>query len=170
MRLDNCPADFNPDQEDTEETLVVALRGFFDAIEPGVGIQVGGSDSWGGGGGPLTGVGLQFSCGTCAEATFADAVSVIGQSHEICGYEHEIPREIVQNDDRLCARVLSTGRTFEFDLLSFRGLGRVRRRGRRGELRCREPVASTSYRRPGDGVGDVLRQLPDTIPTRIRRT
>jgi cysteine-rich repeat protein len=158
---DNCPTDFNPGQEDTEDTWVIAPRGFFDAIEPGVGIQVGGSASWEGGGGPLTGVGLQFSCGTCAEATFADAVSVIGQQHEICGYDGGIPRQIAQNDDRLCARVLSTGRKFEFDLLSFRGSSWEECADADGGASCAAAGGVTSYRRTGDGAGDVCDNCPN---------
>jgi len=157
--IDNCPIVFNPEQEDTEDTLVIAPRGFFDLIEPGVGIQVGSSNAEGGGG-PLTGVGLQFSCGTCGEATFDDTVSVIGQGHEICGYDAEIPRQIARNDDRLCARVLSTGRTFEFDLLSFRGSDWEECADADGGASCAAASGVTSYRRPGDGVGDVCDNCP----------
>jgi len=159
--VDNCPTDFNPVQEDTEDTLVVAPRGFFDEIGPGVGIQVGGSNSWGGGGGPITGVGLQFSCGTCAEATFADSVSVIGREHEICGYGSGVPRRIVENDDPLCARVLSTGWKFELDLLSFRGSDWQECVDADGGASCTAAGGATSYRRTGDGVGAVCDNCPN---------
>jgi cysteine-rich repeat protein len=147
--LDICPADFDPGQEDTEEdALVIAPIGFFDAFGPGVGIQVGDPPK----GGPLTGVGLQFSCGTCAEATFDDAVGVIGRRQEFCGYSGSIPRQILENDDRLCARSLANGKKFEIDLLSFQGSGKCVDAD--GGVSCTLAGDATSYRRTGDGVGD----------------
>jgi cysteine-rich repeat protein len=106
-------------------------------------------------------VGLQFSCGICAEATFADAVSVIGQGHEFCGYHSGIPRQIVENDDPLCARVLLTGRTFEIDLRSFRGSDWEECVDADGGASCAVAGGITSYRRPGDGAGDVCDNCPN---------
>jgi len=83
---------------------------------------------------------------------FADAVSVIGQGREICGYDIEIPRQIVRYDDRLCARVLSTGRLFEFDLVSFKALEECVDAD--DGASCAAAGGGTSYWRTGDGVGD----------------
>jgi cysteine-rich repeat protein len=66
----------------------------------------------------------------------------------------------VQNDDRLCARSIVSERLFEIDLLSFRSGG--------GECvdaddgaSCAAAGGATSYRRPGDGVGDVCDNCPN---------
>ncbi|MBW1687324.1 MAG: thrombospondin type 3 repeat-containing protein [Deltaproteobacteria bacterium] len=140
---DNCPTVVNPDQLDYDDVQVTAWQGFFDEIEAGRGIRIEG---------PLSGEGLEFSCGTCDEATFGDAVSVIGQQQEICGYTSQIPQQIVHNDDKLCARSLFTGRRLGLDLLSFRsGSGECvdSNSGRS----CTTAFGNTSYVR-GDGVGE----------------
>ena len=69
--------------------------------------------------GRILGEGLEFSCGTCVEASSEDAVSVIGGQVELCGYTSQVAEQIVQNDDRLCARILSSQSRFELDLLSY---------------------------------------------------
>jgi hypothetical protein len=142
--IDNCPTVANPDQLDSDRVQVTAWgEPWFDEIEPGGGIRIEG---------PLSGEGVQFSCGTCAEATFGDAVSVIGQQQEICGYTSQIPQQIVHNDDKLCARSLFTGRRLGLDLLSFRsGSGECvdSNSGRS----CTTAFGNTSYVR-GDGVGE----------------
>jgi hypothetical protein len=116
------------------------------------------------GSGPISGNNLQFSCGNCAVATFADAVSVIGAGLPLCGYSSQVPRNILDNDDQLCARSVSTGRRFPLDLLSHRsGSGCY---DADGGASCAASGGYTSYTR-GDGFGDACDACPGSGTTDV---
>ena len=103
-----------------DSTLVILNSGnsFTAELEPGATISTN-TNSRGG----IFGTNVEFSCGTCAEATFADADNVLRGSG-ICGNltnsgsVGDENRLIVENDDPLCARSTLTGNTFDIDLAS----------------------------------------------------
>lgn len=120
---------------------VVSFGSFFDEFEPDVGIDVDPE------GGPLEGNALEFSCGPCEDATFANAASEIGGGHELCGYTSMVPREILANGDLVCARNRYSGALYEIELLSFRSRGSGCFDGD-GGMSCAATGDATSYRRP----------------------
>ena len=149
--VDNCPLAANPSQADQDRTLVLAPRGSFHELESGAGIRVDGE---------LAGESVQFACGDCDEADFADAVNGIGQAQDLCGYSSQIPRQLVANGDRVCARSVLSGATFDIDLLSFRSNSGECVDGDGGSS-CAAAGGLTSFRREGDGIGDVCDNCPD---------
>jgi hypothetical protein len=99
-------------------TMVVLSpeNGYYDEIESGVALRrtpIGGR-------GPLVGVNLVFSCGSCDVAPFDDAVAQIGGgSGDICGFSRSVPRQIVLNDLSLCVKSTITNNTFDLDLATW---------------------------------------------------
>jgi len=120
--VDNCPDLANADQANNDGEAETVTLGFTDFLEPGTAITVRGG---------LHVTGGRFACGTCAKADFGDSVLQIGNSEDICGFEREIPRQIVEGDIQLCVEATGTGTLYDLDLLSFGGVGdaRVQRGG-----------------------------------------
>jgi len=87
---------------------------FSDELEPAVFLQRLTS-----GNGPLFGVNLEFSCSTCDVADFSDTVPRIGGGASFCGYDFEIPIEIVLNNNQFCARSIISSSKFDIDLLTW---------------------------------------------------
>jgi hypothetical protein len=112
---DVCPAVADPDQTNTDSVPEFVIGPTFDEVEPGVGIDVDGP-------GPLCGVSVDFSCGSCDEASFASPAPCIGAGEELCDTFFEVPREIILYDLIVCARSLVSGEKFDIDLLSHHGL------------------------------------------------
>ena len=95
---------------------------FTDVLETGATI---GRENTNAGVGGILGNNVEFSCDVCSAATFADAADRIGgRDGSFCGYANRVPREIVANDDRLCARSTISTAMWDIDLLSFRSVGR----------------------------------------------
>jgi len=154
--FDNCPETANPDQADGDIflTYIVAPLLYRDEVEASAAIVTGAPT----GQRFICGDGMDFSCGTCDQATFTDAVPCIGSSYAICGYFSQIPKRIVFGDDQLCVRSFASGRKYELDLLSFRaGDGCVDA----DAVSCAAAGNETSYLRGhGDGVGDLCDNCP----------
>lgn len=99
-------------------TMVVLSpeNSYYDEIESGVALRrtpIGGR-------GPLVGINLLFSCGSCDVAAFDDAVPQIGGgSGDICGFSRSVPTQIVKNDLSLCVKSTITNNTFDLDLATW---------------------------------------------------
>lgn len=97
------------------QTTVVVLNpsnSFTDEIEPGVTVaKYGGFGAW-------MGTNLLFSCGACDVATFTDAVSTIGGSAPLCGFNSQIPQLILANDLILCAQSQISFNKYDLELLA----------------------------------------------------
>jgi len=159
--VDVCPADFNPEQADVLDSdlpFIIATTGEFQQLAPGVGLT---ADRY------IEGTNLEFSCGTCAEATFEDAVTVIGNQYSLCGYSSQIPRNIIQNGDTLCAREtlpMEGENYFQLQLRSHRGGG-----GEGGGPLCFDADGGAQCAAVGNqtsfGGGDWVGDLCDNCPT-----
>lgn len=158
--VDNCPFDANPQQEDSETRFVVDdadsryVLVILDGIEPGVDIA-------GVGARYLAGQGVEFSCGSCATATFLDAVTSLSDyGPPLCG---RTMFEIAESEQPLCLRNVVTGQTYELDLLSW-GDGPGGCADADDGASCAASGGQTSYRRSaGDGIGDLCDPSPGQI-------
>jgi hypothetical protein len=146
--VDNCPGDYNPDQSDTDLPIVVAVRDEFVELAPGVGLIASG---------PIEGENLEFSCERCADASFLDAVPVIGNGFALCGYNFQVPRSIIANGDPLCGRSTLDGTLFELQLRTHRGFDDCFDAAEGAH--CAAVGGETSFG-GGDGVGDVCDNCP----------
>jgi hypothetical protein len=138
---DNCDTVANPGQGDAEfsSTTVYKILSSTDTL-PGGSIS-GATDR-------ISGYDVQFSCGSCDVATFDDAMGDIGPG--LCGYGSNVPKQIIYNNDLLCARD-SLGNKYTIDLISHcGGSGCVGDSSRSGGYNSYE---RTSVVR-GDGKGD----------------
>jgi hypothetical protein len=158
--LDNCPQTANPGQENTDFlwTHIVAPLTYRDEVEPGAAI-VTGTES---GLRPICGDGMEFSCGRCDQATFADAVPCIGTGFALCGYASQVPKRIIYGDDPLCVRALGSGNRYDLDLITFRaGDGCI---DADYGVSCAAAGNETSYDRgSGDGPGDACDNCPQLV-------
>ena len=111
---------------------------FFDEIEPGAGIVVG----------PVyEGVDVEFGCGTCARASFDDAVPTIGDNTGPCGYTDGAAQAITVNDDPVCVRHIPSGRLYDLDLLSYSSTTGGVCRDADGGVSCMAAGGEISYQR-----------------------
>jgi hypothetical protein len=111
---------------------------FFDEIEPGAGIVVG----------PVyEGVNVEFACGTCATASFDEAVPTIGDNTGPCGYTDGAAHFITVNDDPLCVRHVPSGRLYDLDLLSYSFRTGGACRDADGGVSCMAAGGAISYQR-----------------------
>jgi len=108
--LDNCPDLANADQANDDGASETVTLGFTDILEDGAAILVRGG---------LQGIGGRFACGTCAKADFGASVATVGASDDICGFNSNIPRQIVEEDAQLCFEATGSGTLYDVDLLSF---------------------------------------------------
>lgn len=94
---------------------------------------------------------LEFSCDTCANADFTDAVTRIGGQTSFCGYANGIPRQIISNDDQICARSTLNGNKWDIDFLSHDSFG-AGCEDNDGGTSCAAAGGFTSYNRTGHQV------------------
>jgi len=110
--------------------------------------------------GAYEGNNVEFSCGTCAVATFLDAVDVLGQKEEICGYDTSIVQFIVENDDKICARSTLTGNKFDIDFLCHSRDSKDPVENPAGS--CAGAGGASSYLRSGSGLFTAILSVPYT--------
>jgi len=151
--FDNCPAVPNLRQEESDfsqtpsATFVLSsATGLFDELAPSIGIRRATEDR-----GPLEGVGLEFSCGSCDVAPFDDIVTKLGRQQWLCGLR---PKTLARNQQPFCARSVITGQLYDVVLESFldRNEGCV---DGDGGASCLAAGGFTSYvRSSSDELGD----------------
>jgi hypothetical protein len=130
-----------------ELVILTASNSFADDVEPGASIQQPGVGSdVTPGEGPIVGVGLVFACGTGDVADFSVYTDQIGgpgsTSISPCASK---PRDIVTLDQKLAAKVLSSGNVYDINLSSFRDANACIDGG--FVPGCAEANGSTSYLR-----------------------
>jgi len=94
--------------------------------------------------GPLKCNGCEFSCGTCATATFADATMTLGQGFgPLCGSGR--PKTIIANDDQICVRATVSGNKFDFNLESWSDKGGTQCTDNDGGVSCAAAGGQASW-------------------------
>jgi len=112
---------------------------------------------------PLTGTNLLFSCGSCDVADFTDpknTTQTIGGSGflgnpGLCGYDVNVPEQIVENDDKVCAASQLSGTKYDIDRLSWQ-TGNGNCSDADGGHACTAAEGLTSFTRQVFGSVDVM--------------
>lgn len=111
---DNCPAVYNPNQEDTDYVLYKRFKVFSGATdtftESGVSISESSGD--------FTGTNIEFVCDTCDVADFSGTTYPdIGTTSGLCTYTTSIIENIIDNDDQICGQS-TNGFLYDIDIIS----------------------------------------------------